>query len=192
MEKKEKYEPRLKKNLRENIIPLLKKELAISSVMMLARLQKIVVSMSVNEAKEDIAALEQCKKDLAAICGQFPKVCRTKKSISNFKIRAGMPIGLMVTMRGARMYEFLDRFISIACPRIRDFRGFTVKGFDGNGNLNIGLKEHHIFPEVNLEKSPKTYGLNITFSTTTRDDKMSKAFLERLGIPFRRDEKRRN
>lgn len=185
-EKKEKYEPRLKKVLKEKVITAMKKELGVSSVMMLPRLEKIVISMGVNEAKDNIAVLEQCKKDLALICGQMPKVCRAKKSISNFKIREGMPIGVKVTLRSRRMYEFLDRFISTACPRIRDFQGFAVKGFDGAGNLNLGLKEHHIFPEINIEKSPKAHGLNITFVTTSTDNKMSKMFLEYLGVPFKK------
>ncbi|HUT85769.1 MAG TPA: 50S ribosomal protein L5 [Elusimicrobiales bacterium] len=183
-QKKDKYEPRLKVSYKEKIAPAMSKEFNIKSPMGLPRLAKLVVSMGVNEAKDNIAVLERCKEDLTLICGQAAQIRRAKKSISNFKLREGMPIGLKVTLRGNRMYEFIDRFISIACPRIRDFQGFNVKGFDGNGNLNIGLKEHHIFPEINTEKSPKAYGLNITFVTTSDDDKISRKFLEYIGVPF--------
>jgi large subunit ribosomal protein L5 len=183
------YIPRLKSEYMARILPALKKELEIKSVMAAPKMEKIVVNIGVSEAKENIQALELAKEDLSRIAGQSPQVRRAKKSISNFKLREGMPIGVRVTLRGAKMYEFMDRFVTIACPRIRDFQGFDPKCFDGRGNLNLGLKEHHIFPEVDVEKSPKQRGMNITFVTTANDDKSGRLLLEMMGIPFRKAEK---
>ncbi|MCX5783642.1 MAG: 50S ribosomal protein L5 [Elusimicrobia bacterium] len=180
------YTPRLKSAYKEKVLPALVKELELTSPMAAPKLDKIVIGIGVSEAKENIAALDQAKADLALISGQSPQIRRAKKSISNFKLRQGMPIGLRVTLRGGRMYEFLDRFISIACPRIRDFQGFDAGCFDGRGNLNLGLKEHHIFPEVDVEKSPKARGMNITFATTATDNKSGKLLLVMLGLPFRK------
>jgi large subunit ribosomal protein L5 len=149
---------------------------------------KVVINIGVSEAKENIQALDLAKEDLMLISGQAPQVRRAKKSISNFKLREGMPIGVRVTLRGTRMYEFFDRFVSLSVPRIRDFQGFDPRFFDGRGNLNIGLKEHHIFPEVNMEKSPKARGMNITFVTTAGDDKKGRDLLEYLGMPFKKPE----
>lgn len=157
------------------------------------RLVKVVVSMGVNDARDDIKSMDAAQADLAAIVGQKPQVRRAKKSISNFKLRAGMPIGLRVTLRAARMYEFLDRFITAAVPRIRDFRGFDPRGFDGQGNYNVGLNEQHIFPEVSMEKSPKVRGMNITIVTTAKNDDEARSMLSLLGFPFKstdRDEKK--
>ena len=145
--------------------------------------------MGINEAKENIQALDKAKDDLALIVGQLPQTRRAKISISNFKLREGMPIGLKVTLRGVRRYDFFDKFVSISVPRIRDFQGINPKGFDGNGNLNMGLKEHHIFPEIDLEKSPKAQGMNITFVTTAKDNKTAQALLAYLGMPFEKPKK---
>ncbi|MFA5162646.1 MAG: 50S ribosomal protein L5 [Elusimicrobiales bacterium] len=181
--------PRLKSAYRERILPAMLKELGVSSPMSAPKLEKVVINIGVSEAKENIQALETAKDDLSRISGQAPQVRRAKKSISNFKLREGMPIGVRVTLRGMMMYEFTDRFVSVACPRIRDFQGFDPKCFDGHGNLNIGLKEHHIFPEVDVEKSPKARGMNITFVTTADDDKGGRLLLELMGMPFRKAEK---
>ncbi len=181
-----KYEPRLKGLYKSKVIETLKKDLGLTNVMSVPKLDKIIISMSVNEAKENIALLDIAKKDLTDIVGQMSQTRRAKKSISNFKVREGMPLSVMVTLRGNRMYEFLDRFISIASPRIRDFQGFNDKGFDGRGNLNLGIKDHYIFPEVNVDKSPKSRGLNITFVTTTTKDEYSRKLLGYMGIPFRK------
>ncbi|MCX7905709.1 MAG: 50S ribosomal protein L5 [Elusimicrobiales bacterium] len=183
------YIPRLKKYYKDKIIPAMMNELNLTSPMAVPKIEKIVISMSVNEAKDDIKMLEAAKEDLAAICGQMPQIKRAKKSISNFKLRQGMPIALKVTLRGNRMYEFLDRFISLAAPKIRDFSGFDVSKFDGRGSLNIGIRDHFIFPEVNVEKSPKSRGMNITIVTTTKDDKIAKKLLEYFGFPFKEPKK---
>jgi len=153
------------------------------------RLQKIVVSMGVNDARDDIKSMDVAAAELSAIVGQKPQVRRAKKSISNFKLREGMPIGLRVTLRGLRMYEFLDRFITAAVPRIRDFRGLDPKAFDGQGNYNLGLNEQHIFPEVEMDKSPKVRGMNITIVTTADGDDSARDMLLLLGFPFKRADK---
>ncbi|MCL2887709.1 MAG: 50S ribosomal protein L5 [Elusimicrobia bacterium] len=162
------------------------KDMGVKSPMAAPKLEKIVINIGVPEAREDIKVLDICKEDLTAISGQAPQVRRAKKSISNFKLREGMPIGLRVTLRGDRMYDFMDRFISIAAPRIRDFQGFSEKCFDGKGNLNLGIKEHYIFPEVNVEKSPKPHGMNITFVTTAKNDGGGLLLMSYLGLPFRK------
>lgn len=180
------HKPRVKEKFDREIIPALMEELKFSSRMAVPRLEKIVINTGVAQGKENIQEVEQAREDLSLICGQLPQVRRAKKSISNFKLRQGMPIGVRVTLRGHRMYEFFDRFVSIAVPRIRDFQGFGTDKFDGNGNLNIGLSEHHIFSEVNAEKSPRPMGMNITFVTTARDDKSARALFECLGMPFRK------
>lgn len=180
------YRPRLRTAYDNTVAPALVKQLGLSSTMAAPRLTKIVINMGVTEAKENAQAIDQAKEDLALIAGQAPQVRKAKKSISNFKLREGMPIGVRVTLRGARMYEFLDRFVSIAVPRIRDFQGFDPRIFDGRGNMNIGLKEHHIFPEISMEKSPKARGMNITFVTTAGEDSRGKALLENMGMPFRK------
>lgn len=189
METKTDYIPRFKKYYYDNIVPALMKELNLTSPMAVPKLSKIVISMSVNEAKEDIKQLEAAKNELAAITGQMPQIKRAKKSISNFKLRQGMPIALKVTLRGDRMYEFLDRFISIAAPKIRDFSGFEVSKFDGNGSYNVGIKDHFIFPEINVEKSLKSRGLNITIVTTAKRDEIARKLLEHFGFPFKESKK---
>ena len=162
--------------------------MGVKSPMAAPKLTKIVINIGVKEAREDIKAMEIAKNDLTAIAGQAAQIRRAKKSISNFKLREGMPIGVRVTLRGARMYEFMERFISIACPRIRDFQGFNPS-FDGRGNLNLGIKEHYIFPEIDVEKSPKAYGMNITFVTTADNDKNGRLLMDYMGMPFRKSGK---
>ncbi|MDD2805530.1 MAG: 50S ribosomal protein L5 [Elusimicrobiales bacterium] len=182
------YKVRVSDNYLTAVRPALMKDFNLSSPMAAPKLVKVVINIGVSEAKENIQALDLAKEDLMLISGQNPQVRRAKKSISNFKLREGMPIGVRVTLRGIRMFEFFDRFVSISVPRIRDFQGFDPRFFDGRGNLNIGLKEHHIFPEINMEKSPKARGMNITFVTTAGDDKKGKALLEYLGMPFKKPE----
>ncbi len=185
----EKYISRLKDEFNKKVLSALMKEFKYSSSMAIPRLDKIVINMGINEAKENIQALDKAKDDLASVTGQLPQIRRAKVSISNFKLREGMPIGVKVTLRGDRMYDFFDKFVSIAVPRIRDFQGFNPKAFDGSGNLNIGLKEHHIFPEIDIERSPKAQGMNITFVTTAKDNKMAQVLLKYLGMPFEKPKK---
>ncbi len=179
------YEPRLRTYYKTKVLPALLKDMKVKSPMAAPKLEKIVVNIGVADAKEDIKFLDIAREDLTAITGQLAQVRRAKKSISNFKLREGMPIGVRVTLRGAIMYEFMDRFINIVCPRIRDFQGFN-RGFDGRGNLNIGLKEHYVFPEIDVEKSPKAHGMNITFVTTARNDKDGQMLMDYMGFPFRK------
>ena len=179
------YTPKLQALYREKVLPALLKDMNVRSPMAVPKLTKIVINIGVKEAREDIKALEITKDDLTAIAGQAAQIRRAKKSISNFKLREGMPIGVRVTLRGARMYEFLERFICIACPRIRDFQGFNAS-FDGKGNLNLGIKEHYIFPEIDVEKSPKAHGMNITFVTTAADNASGRLLMDYMGMPFRK------
>jgi len=182
----------MKEHYREVVIPGMIEKFAFKNPFQVPRLVKVVLNMGVNDAKEDIKAIDAANVELSAIAGQKPQVRRAKKSISNFKLREGMPIGLRVTLRGVRMYEFLDRFINTAVPRIRDFRGLDPRAFDGRGNLNLGLNEQHIFPEVNMEKSPKVRGLNVTIVTDAADDIHARELLALFGMPFKsmeRDER---
>jgi large subunit ribosomal protein L5 len=182
----EKYVPRLKELYLKYVIPELMKKFKYKNIHQVPKLEKVVVNMSVNEAKENIKALDIAMEELAMITGQKPKVCRAKKSISNFKLKKGMPIGLKVTLRGDRMYEFIDRLIYIALPKIRDFRGVSPHGFDGKGNYNLGITEQYIFPEVNIEKSDRARGMNITIVTSAKTDEEAKELLSLLGFPFRK------
>jgi large subunit ribosomal protein L5 len=182
------YKVRMSDLYLKTVRPALMKDFELASPMAAPKITKIVINIGVSEARENILALDLAKEDLMLISGQAPQVRKAKKSISNFKLREGMPIAVRVTLRGIRMYEFLDRFVSLSVPRIRDFQGVDPRFFDGRGNLNIGLKEHHIFPEVNMEKSPKARGMNITFVTTAGDDKKGKALLEYMGMPFKKPE----
>ena len=182
------YQPTLQKLYKEKVLPALLKDMGVKSPMAAPKLEKIVINIGVKEAREDIKALDIAKDDLTAIAGQASQVRRAKKSISNFKLREGMPIGVRVTLRGARMYEFMERFINIACPRIRDFQGFNPS-FDGRGNLNLGIKEHYIFPEIDVEKSPKAYGMNITFVTSAKNDKDGNLLMQYMGMPFKKSAK---
>jgi large subunit ribosomal protein L5 len=175
----------MKDHYRNQVIPEMIKRFSLKNIFQVPRIQKVVINMGVNDAKEDIKAMDVATAELAAIAGQKPQVRRAKKSISNFKLRQGMPIGLRVTLRGARMYEFLDRFINIAVPRIRDFRGLDSRAFDGRGNYNLGLAEQHIFPEVELDNSPKIRGLNVTIVTTAGEDVQAREMLSLFGLPFK-------
>ncbi|HVE12643.1 MAG TPA: 50S ribosomal protein L5 [Elusimicrobiota bacterium] len=178
--------PRFKTMYHKEVVPEMMKELGYTNPHQAPKLVKIVINIGVSEAKDNIQALDSAREELAQIAGQLPQVRRAKKSISNFKLRQGMPIGLRVTLRGDRMYEFMDRLITTAVPRIRDFRGIERRGFDGRGNFNLGLKEHLVFPELNLEKTQKPRGLNITFVTNAGDDKAGMELLSRMGMPFRK------
>jgi len=176
--------PRLKETYRTRIVPELMKKFSYANPMMVPRLSKIVITMSVNDARDNIKALDVAAEDLAAITGQKPQVRRAKKAISNFKLRKGLPIALRVTLRGDRMYEFIDRLIFAALPKIRDFKGLSGKSFDGRGNYNLGLTEQYIFPETNIEKSERVRGMNITFVTTAATDGEARELLASLGLPF--------
>ncbi|MDR0956590.1 MAG: 50S ribosomal protein L5 [Endomicrobium sp.] len=179
-------QPRLKGFYQKSVVNELKKQFNFKNVHQIPKLTKIVVNIGLSEAKENIKVLDIATDELAAITGQKPLVCRAKKSISNFKIRQGMPIGIKVTIRNAMMYEFLDRLINIAIPRIRDFRGVGLNGFDGQGNFNLGITEQYIFPEINVEKSDKARGMNISIITTAKKDEQAKALLSFLGVPFKK------
>ena len=182
--KKESIQSKIKHRYSTVVVPEMLKR-GFANQFQVPRLVKIVISMGVNDAREDIKSMDVATAELAAIVGQKPQVRRAKKSISNFKLREGMPIGLRVTLRGARMFEFLDRFVTAAVPRIRDFRGFDPNGFDGQGNYNLGLNEQHIFPEVQMDKSPKVRGMNITMVTTASKDSEAREMMMLLGFPFK-------
>jgi large subunit ribosomal protein L5 len=176
---------RLQDRYRDQIVPELKQALKTENVHALPRLDKIVVSMGVGKALENKNALDSAAKDLATITGQKPMLCRARKSVANFKLRKGVAIGAKVTLRGKRMYEFLDRLISIVMPRIRDFRGVSPKAFDQAGNYNLGISEQVVFPEINLDKLEFVQGMNITTGVKARRQEHSMELLKRLGIPFR-------
>jgi large subunit ribosomal protein L5 len=176
---------RLRERYRAEVAPALMRELGYSNLMAVPRLEKIVLNMGVGEAVQNPKVIESAVEELTAIAGQKPVVTRAKKAISNFKLREGMPIGAMVTLRGERMYEFLDRLVSVALPRVRDFKGVPDRSFDGRGNYSLGLREQVIFPEINLDKVDKIRGLTIVICTTARTDAEGKALLRGLGIPFR-------
>lgn len=179
--------PRMLVKYREEIIPTMRKEFSYPSVMAIPKLDRIVVSMGVKEGAVDIKALDQASLELGKITGQKPKVCRAKKSIAQFKLREGSPIGLKVTLRHHRMFEFFDRLVTVAIPRIRDFRGISPKSFDGAGNYSMGVTEQIIFPEIEYDKIPKITGMNITFVTSALTDDEAKRLLELFGMPFRKN-----
>lgn len=164
----------------------LQKELGLKSIMMVPRLKKISVNIGQGEAVQNIKGLEAAIRDLEAITGQKAVMTKARKSIAGFKLREGMPIGARVTLRGDRMYEFLERFIHVTCPRIRDFRGLSPKAFDGRGNYNVGVKEQLIFPEIDYDKIDKVRGLGITIQTSARNDIEGKALLDKFNFPFRK------
>ncbi len=180
------YVPRLLVHYKEHVVPTLMKQFNYRNIMEVPRLEKIVINMGVGSAVEDSKNLENAMADLMLISGQKPKITKAKKSISNFKLRQGMPIGCMVTLRGWRMYEFLDRYISIAVPRIRDFRGLSDRSFDGRGNYSVGVREQIIFPEIDYYKVDRIRGMNITFVTTAKTDEEAYALLAAFGMPFRK------
>ncbi len=177
--------PRLKEKYTNVIIPVMMKEFSYRNIMEVPKIQKIVLNVGLGEAIQNIKVLEAAQKELAMITGQRAVVCKAKKSIATFKLRKGMPIGCKVTLRGRAMYEFLDRLISIALPRIRDFRGISGKSFDGRGNYALGLKEQFIFPEIDYDKVEMVHGLDVIICTSAKTDKESKSLLRQFGIPFR-------
>jgi large subunit ribosomal protein L5 len=177
--------PRLKEHFARSVMPALMKERGYDNVWQVPRLEKVVLNMGVGEGRDNAKVLDFATADLQAITGQKPIVTRAKKSIANFKLREGVPIGAKVTLRGARMYEFLDRLMNIALPRVRDFKGVPPKGFDGRGNYALGLREQLIFPEIVYDKIDKVRGMDVSIVTTARTDEEAKALLVQLGMPFR-------
>lgn len=177
---------RLQETYRQTIHPQLQKDLEIANVMAVPRMIKIVVNIGEGEASQNIKLLDSAMDELARITGQKPVMTRAKKSIAAFKIRQGNPVGCSVTLRGQRMYEFMDRLFNVALPRVRDFRGTPVGSFDGRGNYTLGLKDQLVFPEIDYSRVDKARGMNITFCTTAKDDKGARRLLELLGMPFRR------
>jgi large subunit ribosomal protein L5 len=179
------YAPRLKRRFDAEVRPALKDSFGYSTVMQVPRIEKITLNMGVGEAKLNAKALDSAVDELTIIAGQRARITRAKKSIAGFKIRAGMPIGAKVTLRGARMWEFLDRLVSIALPRIRDFRGLPPTAFDGRGNYSLGVREQIIFPEINYDDVDAVRGLDVTITTTAKSDEEALALLRELGLPFR-------
>jgi len=178
--------PRLKQRYDEEIAPALVKEFGYKNVMQAPRVEKVMLNVGVGEAVQNAKALDAVSTDLATITGQHPVITRAKKSISNFKLREGMPIGVTITLRGSRMWEFLDRTLNAALPRIRDFQGVSPNSFDGRGNYSLGLREQMIFPEIEYDKIDKVRGMQITICTSARSDEEGKRLLELLGMPFAR------
>ncbi len=176
---------RLRDLYKSRIVPELSKEFSYKSIMAVPRMEKVVISMGVGRATQDKKYIELARKDLAMISGQQPVVCKAKKSVSNFKVRQGQETGLKVTLRGVRMYEFMDRLINLAIPRVRDFRGLNPNSFDGRGNYSMGLAEQSVFPEINPAKVEFQQGMNITFSTTAKTDEEARRLLALFGMPFR-------
>jgi len=181
----EEYMSRLKEQYKKEIVPNLIKEFGYKNIMQVPRIEKIVVNMGLGEAIQNVKILDSATEELEVITGQKSVITKAKKSIASFKLRQGMPIGCMVTLRRERMFEFLDRLMNIALPRVRDFKGVSGKGFDGRGNYSIGIKEHLIFPEINYDKVEKVKGLNISIVTSAETDEEGKALLKGLGMPFR-------
>jgi large subunit ribosomal protein L5 len=184
--KAKKYEPRLKVKYREEIAPAMLKEFGYKSPMQTPKLEKIIVSMGVGEALQNKKLLDAAVNDLSAITGQHAVKTKARKSIANFKIREGQEIGAKVTLRGAMMYEFLDRLVNVALPRVKDFRGISQNAFDGHGNYSLGIQEQIIFPEIDFDKIEKVAGLNIAIVTTAKTDAEAKSFLAKFGMPFRK------
>ena len=177
--------PRLKDRFRKEVAPALMKEFDLKNPMAVPHLHKIVVNMGVGEATQNAKVLDPAVNELGQITGQKPVITRAKKSIAAFKVREGMPIGAMVTLRGDRMYEFFDRLVNVVLPRVRDFRGVSTKSFDGRGNYTIGLHDQLIFPEIDYAKVDKLKGMNVTVVTTAANDNQARALLKHLGMPFR-------
>jgi large subunit ribosomal protein L5 len=178
--------PRLQQYYREKVVPRLRADLKIDNVMQVPRISKITVNMGVGEAVADKKVMDAAVADLARITGQKPLITKSRKAIASFKLRAGLMVGAKVTLRGRRMYEFLDRLINIAMPRIRDFRGVSARSFDGQGNYSLGVKEQIIFPEIQYDQIDQIRGMDITITTTARDDRMGRALLEAFNFPFRK------
>lgn len=175
----------LKERYKKEVIPALMKQFAYKNVMQVPRIERIVINVGMGEAIQNVKLLDAAVKEISLITGQRPVITRAKKSIANFKLREGMPIGCMVTLRGEKMYEFLNRFLNAALPRIRDFKGVSGKSFDGRGNYSLGLKEQLIFPEINYDEIQGIHGMDITIVTTARTNEEGKALLKLMGMPFR-------
>jgi large subunit ribosomal protein L5 len=188
--KGEKSKPRLKEKYVKEVLPILLKEFGYSNVMQVPRLEKAVGSIGLGEAIQNPKALEAAEKDLATISGQHPVTTRSKRSIAAFKLRTGMPIGMKVTLRGDRMYHFLDRLYNVVLPRLRDFQGISAESFDGRGNYSLGMREQIVFPEVDYDKVDKLRGLEVSIVTSARTDDEARRLLELLGMPFRKAERR--
>jgi large subunit ribosomal protein L5 len=180
------YVPRLKQRYAEEVVPKLRKEFGIENVMAVPRIERISLNMGMGEAIQNIKILDDAVEEMTALAGQKPTITRAQKSIAAFKLREGMPIGARVTLRGDRMWEFLDRLISIALPRVRDFRGVPSKSFDGRGNYTLGIRDHLIFPEVDYNRVERPKGMNITIVTTAGNDERALYMLRELGMPFTR------
>jgi large subunit ribosomal protein L5 len=180
----ERYVPRLRKKYDDVVVPALREQFAFANPMQVPRLEKIVINLSMKEAMQNVKLLETAAEELSLIAGQRAVITRARKSIANFKLREGMPIGARVTLRGARMWEFMDRLITVAIPRIRDFRGVNPKAFDGRGNYSLGLTEQIIFPEIDYDKVSKVSGMNIAFVTTATTDEEGRELLRHIGMPF--------
>jgi large subunit ribosomal protein L5 len=178
---------RLKERYEKEVAPALKKEFGYTNVMAIPKIEKIVVNMGLGEATQNAKIVDTGADEVARVTGQKPVTTRAKKSIAQFKVRQGMPIGAMVTLRGERMWEFLDRLISVALPRVRDFRGVSPRGFDGRGNYTLGLKDQLLFPEIDYMKVDKARGMNISVVTTAKSDQESRKLLQLLGMPFRQN-----
>jgi large subunit ribosomal protein L5 len=176
---------RLRDRYSKDVVPALKKEFGYKNVMAIPKIEKVVVNMGLGEATQNAKIVDTGADELARIAGQKPVITRAKKSIAQFKVRKGMPIGTMVTLRGERMWEFLDRLVSVALPRVRDFRGVSPRGFDGRGNYTLGLKDQLLFPEIDYMKVDKARGMNISVITTAKTDEESRRLLQLLGMPFR-------
>ncbi len=179
--------PRLKEKYVKEVVPELMSKFGYKNVMQVPKLSKIVLNISLGEAIQNPKALEGAEKDLVAIAGQHPVITRAKKSVAAFKLRAGMPIGMMVTLRGRRMYDFFDKLVSVVLARIRDFQGVSRDSFDGEGNYTLGMKEQVVFPEIDYDKVDKLRGLEVTIVTTAVNDEEGRSLLEALGMPFRRN-----
>ncbi|TVQ80248.1 MAG: 50S ribosomal protein L5 [Bradymonadales bacterium] len=179
-------EPRLRILYREKVLPELMKEFGFKNPMRVPKLKKIVINIGLGRATQNAKIIDQALKDLASITGQKPVKARSKQAISNFKLRAGLPIGVYVNLRGIHMWEFLDRLLNLALPRIRDFRGVHDGGFDGRGNFTLGLRDHLVFPEVDFDSADNQYGMNISFVTTAEKDEECRLLLASLGMPFRK------
>lgn len=175
---------RLKEYYKQDVAPALMKKFSYQSVMQIPKLDKIVINVGAGEAKENAKIIDAIVTDISTITGQKPMICKAKKSVANFKLREGMNIGVKVTLRGDRMYEFLDRLFNVALPRVRDFRGINANSFDGRGNYNMGIKEQLIFPEIEYDKIDKVRGMDICFVTTAKTDEESRELLTLMGAPF--------
>ena len=176
---------RLKERYQQDVVPALKKEFGYSNVMAVPKIQKVVVNMGLGEATSNVKLIDTGADELGRITGQKPVTRRSKKSIAQFKVRKGQPVGTMVTLRGARMWEFLDRLMNIALPRVRDFKGVSPKGFDGRGNYTLGLKDQLLFPEIDYMKVDKARGMNVSVVTTAKTDEEARKLLQFMGMPFR-------